>query len=395
MAFAAARNALSRALSRGAAFQAQHAEPAFAWAAGAAPAGGAGAQLGFWAAARVAGVRGLSGQACAAPGRTGTARELLRPLAPLRGAAASVLPGRAAMVVGGVRHKKVPAGAGLKAYRPTSPGQRGRVITSRVGLHKGKPVKALVFGLRSTGGRGHDGRTCTYKRGGGHKRKYRIVDFKRRHFGTWATVERLEYDPNRSSRIALLQYDDPAAGCTHTGLSYILAPIGLQPGDKVMSGPGAPIKPGCALPIEDIPIGTALHNIEMLPGKGGQMIRSAGGSATLIRKADDGYAILKLSSGEQRLVLQKCMATVGRVGNEAHMNRKLGKAGASRWIGRRPTVRGVAMNPVDHPHGGGEGKTSGGRHPCTPWGKNTKGAKTRRNKRTQKFIRVSRHLMKK
>ncbi|MCG8694150.1 MAG: 50S ribosomal protein L2 [Minwuiales bacterium] len=266
----------------------------------------------------------------------------------------------------------------LKNFKPTTPSQRGLVLIDRAGLHKGKPVKALTQGLTGKGGRNNHGRTTIWGRGGGHKRRYRVVDFKRRKFDVPATVERLEYDPNRSAFIALIKYQDGE-------LSYILAPQRINVGDTVISGERTDIKPGNAMPMTNMPVGTIIHNIEMKPGKGGQIARAAGGYAQLIGK-DAGYAQLRLSSGEQRMVRAECMATIGAVSNSDNSNQKLGKAGRNRWRGRRPKVRGVAMNPVDHPHGGGEGRTSGGRHPVTPWGKPTKGARTRRNKSTDKFI---------
>ena len=266
----------------------------------------------------------------------------------------------------------------LKNFKPTTPSQRGLVLIDRAGLYKGKPVKALTQGLTGKGGRNNHGRTTIWGRGGGHKRRYRVVDFKRRKFDVPATVERLEYDPNRSAFIALIKYQDGE-------LSYILAPQRINVGDTVISGERTDIKPGNAMPMTNMPVGTIIHNIEMKPGKGGQIARAAGGYAQLIGK-DAGYAQLRLSSGEQRMVRAECMATIGAVSNSDNSNQKLGKAGRNRWRGRRPKVRGVAMNPVDHPQGGGEGRTSGGRHPVTPWGKPTKGARTRRNKSTDKFI---------
>ena len=226
-----------------------------------------------------------------------------------------------------------------------------------------------------------------WNRGGGHKQRYRKVDFKRRKYDVPATVERIEYDPNRSAFIALIKYDDGE-------LSYIIAPQRLAPGDKVISGERVDVKPGNAMPMSSIPIGTIIHNIEMKAGKGAQIARSAGAYAQLVGR-DAGYALLRLSSGEQRMVRAECMATIGAVSNPDHSNVKIGKAGRNRWKGKRPVVRGVVMNPIDHPHGGGEGRTSGGRHPVTPWGKSTKGARTRRNKETTKYIVRSRHLKKK
>jgi len=266
----------------------------------------------------------------------------------------------------------------LKHFKPMTPSLRGLVLVDKSGLHKGKPVKKLTRGLPSKGGRNNQGRTTMWKRGGGHKRRYRVIDFKRRRFDVPAVIVRLEHDPNRSAFIALIEYDDGEQ-------AYILAPQRVAVGDKVVSGERVDIKPGNALPMANMPVGTIIHNIEMKPGKGGQIARSAGTYAQLIGK-DSGYAQLRLSSGEQRMVRAECMATIGAVSNPDNSNQKLGKAGRNRWLGKRPTVRGVAMNPVDHPHGGGEGRTSGGRHPVTPWGKPTKGARTRRNKSTDKYI---------
>jgi large subunit ribosomal protein L2 len=274
----------------------------------------------------------------------------------------------------------------LKKYNPTTPGQRGLVLVDRSHLWKGKPHKPLTEGLTSKGGRNNQGRTTMWHRGGGHKRTYRIVDFKRRKFDMPATVERLEYDPNRTAFIALVRYEDDE-------ISYILAPQRLAVGDKVVSGEHVDVKPGNAMPLASMPVGTIVHNVEMKAGKGGQIARSAGTYAQLVGR-DQGYALLRLKSGEQRMVRSECMATVGAVSNPDHSNIKIGKAGRSRWLGKRPTVRGVAMNPVDHPHGGGEGRTSGGRHPVTPWGKPTKGKRTRSNKSTDKYILRSRHLRK-
>jgi large subunit ribosomal protein L2 len=261
------------------------------------------------------------------------------------------------------------------------------VIVDRSGLHKGKPVKSLTQGLSKSGGRNNTGRITAYQKGGGHKRTYRIIDFKRRKFDVQGTVERLEYDPNRTAFIALIKYDDGE-------LAYILAPQRLSAGDKVIAAERADVKPGNAMPLKSMPIGTIVHNVELKPGKGAQVARSAGAYAQLVGR-DAGMAILRLNSGEQRLVSGTCMATVGAVSNPDHSNINLGKAGRSRWLGRRPHVRGVVMNPVDHPHGGGEGRTSGGRHPVTPWGKPTKGKRTRSNKSTDQFIMRSRHARKK
>jgi large subunit ribosomal protein L2 len=274
----------------------------------------------------------------------------------------------------------------LKQYKPTTPGRRGVVLVDRSALWKGKPEKALTEGLRGTGGRNNTGRITARRRGGGHKRRYRIVDFKRNKFDVPASVERLEYDPNRTAFIALIQYEDGER-------AYILAPQRLGVGDVVISGRTADIKPGNALPMQNIPVGTIIHNVEMKPGKGGQIARSAGTYAQLIGK-DQGYAQLRLSSGELRAVRAECIATVGAVSNPDQQNIKLGKAGRHRWLGKRPSVRGVAMNPVDHPHGGGEGRTSGGRHPVTPWGKPTKGMRTRQNKKTDSLIIRRRHKRK-
>lgn len=275
----------------------------------------------------------------------------------------------------------------LKKFNPTTPSQRQLVIVDRSGLHKGAPVKALTEGLSKSGGRNNAGRMTSRHIGGGHKRSYRMVDFKRRKLDVGATVERLEYDPNRTAFIALIKYDDGE-------LSYILAPQRLTAGDRVIAAAKADIKPGNAMPLASMPVGTIIHNVEMKPGKGGQIARSAGTYAQLVGR-DQGMAILRLNSGEQRLVQGTCMATVGAVSNPDHGNINLGKAGRKRWLGRRPHVRGVVMNPVDHPHGGGEGRTSGGRHPVTPWGKPTKGKKTRSNKTTDKLIMRSRHQRKK
>jgi large subunit ribosomal protein L2 len=274
----------------------------------------------------------------------------------------------------------------LKQYKPTTPGRRGVVLVDRSALWKGKPEKSLTEGLRGTGGRNNAGRITARRRGGGHKRRYRIVDFKRAKFDIPATVERLEYDPNRTAFIALIQYEDGER-------AYILAPQRLAVGDVVVSGRTADIKPGNAMPMQSIPVGTIIHNVEMKPGKGGQIARSAGTYAQLIGK-DQGYAQLRLSSGELRAVRAECIATVGAVSNPDQQNIKLGKAGRNRWLGQRPSVRGVAMNPVDHPHGGGEGRTSGGRHPVTPWGKPTKGMRTRQNKKTDSLIIRRRHKRK-
>ncbi len=274
----------------------------------------------------------------------------------------------------------------LKSYNPITPAQRGLVLVDRSKLWKGKPVKKLTEGVHESGGRNNYGRITVRHRGGGHKRRYRLVDFKRRKFDVPATVERLEYDPNRSAFIALITYQDGEQ-------AYILAPQRLRAGDTVVSGSKVDVKPGNAMPLASIPVGTIVHNVELKPGAGGKMARAAGTYTQLVGR-DAGYALLRLSSGEQRMVRQECMATVGAVSNPDNQNANIGKAGRKRWLGVRPTVRGVAMNPVDHPHGGGEGRTSGGRHPVTPWGKGTKGNRTRKNKRTNKLIVRSRHKRK-
>ena len=275
----------------------------------------------------------------------------------------------------------------LKYYKPTTPGQRQLVLVDRSELHKGAPVKALTEGLSKTGGRNNLGRITAYHRGGGHKRSYRLIDFKRRKLGVTAVVERLEYDPNRTGFIALIKYEDGE-------LSYILAPQRLAVGDTVVAAVAADVKPGNAMQLSAIPVGTLVHNVELKPGKGGQIARSAGSYAQ-IGGRDQGYTVVRLNSGEQRKVLGTCFATIGAVSNPDHANVSIGKAGRNRWLGKRPVNRGVAMNPIDHPHGGGEGRTSGGRHPVTPWGKPTKGKKTRSNKSTDKFIVRSRHARKK
>jgi large subunit ribosomal protein L2 len=266
----------------------------------------------------------------------------------------------------------------LKSYKAITPSLRQLVIVDRAGLWKGKPVKALTSGKSETGGRNNHGHITAHHRGGGHKRRLRLVDFKRRKFDVTATVERLEYDPNRSGFIALIKYADGE-------LAYILAPQRLKAGDQVVSGERVDIKPGNAMPLANMPVGTIVHNVELKKGRGGQLARSAGTYAQLVGK-DAGYAQIKLNSGELRMVPAECLATVGAVSNPDQQNIVIGKAGRTRWLGHRPVVRGVAMNPVDHPHGGGEGKTSGGRHPVTPWGKPTKGKKTRKNKATDKYI---------
>lgn len=266
----------------------------------------------------------------------------------------------------------------LKKFNPTTPSQRGLVLVDKSNLYKGGPVKKLTEGLTRTGGRNNSGHVTSWHRGGGHKRRYRLVDFKRKKVGISAIVERIEYDPNRSAHIALIKYQDGEQ-------SYIIAPQRLSVGDEVSSGPDSDIKPGNALPLANIPVGTLVHNVELKPGKGGQLARSAGTYIQLVGR-DRGHAILKMTSGEVRLVRSECMASIGAVSNPDQQNIKIGKAGRSRWLGRRPHVRGVVMNPVDHPHGGGEGRTSGGRHPVTPWGKPTKGKRTRSNKTTGRLI---------
>lgn len=276
----------------------------------------------------------------------------------------------------------------LKTFKPVTPSLRQLVLVDRRELYKGKPVKALTEGKSSSGGRNNLGRITVRFRGGGHKRVLRNVDFKRReNLNVPATVERIEYDPNRMAFIALITFPDGKQ-------SYILAPQRLSPGDKVIAGDSVDVKPGNAAPIGSMPVGTIVHNVELKIGKGGAIARSAGNYAQIVGR-DQGYVTLRLNSGEQRLVHGQCFATVGAVSNPDHMNISLGKAGRNRWLGKRPHVRGVAMNPVDHPHGGGEGRTSGGRNPVTPWGVPTKGKKTRSNKRTDTFILSSRHNRKK
>ena len=266
----------------------------------------------------------------------------------------------------------------LVKAKPTSPGRRFVVQVTTPGLHKGKPHAALLASKSRSGGRNNGGRITTRHRGGGHKQRYRIVDFKRNKLDVPAKVERIEYDPNRSAHLALLLYTDGER-------RYILAPKGVAAGDEIRNGSSAPIKAGNAMPMRNIPVGTLVHNIEMKPGKGGQIARSAGSSVQLVARTGD-HATLRLRSGEMRKVPADCMATIGEVGNSEHSLRSLGKAGASRWRGKRPSVRGVAMNPVDHPHGGGEGRTAGGRHPVSPWGTPAKGYRTRSNKRTDDMI---------
>lgn len=266
----------------------------------------------------------------------------------------------------------------IKTFRPTTPTRRYQTVNRSEDISRSRPYKPLVEPLKKSGGRRAQGDLTIWHRGGGHKRQYRRIDFKRDKAGIPAVVESIEYDPNRSARIALLKYRDGER-------RYILQPAGLKVGAVVSSGPGADIVTGNALALKDIPPGTTVHNVELRPGKGAQMVRSAGGSAQLISK-EGAYALLKLPSGETRRVLTACMATIGAVGNAEHENVTYGKAGRVRWLGRRPVNRGVSMNPVDHPHGGGEGKTSGGRNPVTPWGQPTRGYKTRNNKRTDRFI---------
>jgi len=267
----------------------------------------------------------------------------------------------------------------LKKFNPITPGQRQLVQIDRKDLWNGKPEKSLTEGKNRTGGRNNHGRMTARHIGGGHKQRYRVIDWKRNKFDVEGTVERLEYDPNRTAFIALVKYTDGE-------VRYILAPQRLSVGDKIVSGEsGVDVKPGNAMPLRKMPVGTIIHNIEMKAGKGAQMIRSAGGFGQLVGR-DQGYAQIKLPSGELRLVRGECMATVGAVSNPDHMNTNMGKAGRNRWKGRRPHVRGVVMNPVDHPLGGGEGKSAGGRHPCTPWGKPTMGYKTRTNKSSDKYI---------
>lgn len=266
----------------------------------------------------------------------------------------------------------------VKRVKPTSPGRRAQSYSDYEEITKKAPEKSLLRVLKQTGGRNSYGRITSWHRGGGHKRFYRIIDFKRDKDGIPAKVAAIEYDPNRSARIALLHYADGEK-------RYILAPQNIAVGDPIISGPEADIKPGNCLPLANIPLGTHIHNIELRLGKGGQIVRSAGTFAQLMAK-EDRYALVKLPSGEVRMVLLKCKATIGQLGNVIHENISLGKAGRSRWKGRRPTVRGVAMNPIDHPMGGGEGRSSGGRHPCSPWGMPTKGYRTRKNKRTDRYI---------
>jgi large subunit ribosomal protein L2 len=267
----------------------------------------------------------------------------------------------------------------VRVYKPTSPGRRQMSVADFTELTKKRPERSLVEGVRArSGGRGGSGHVTAWQRGGGHKRLYRKIDFKRDKIGIPAKVAAIEYDPNRSARIALLHYVDGEK-------RYILSPVGLKVGDTVMAGPESEFRPGNAMPLQNIPLGTVVHNVELKPGKGGQVVRSAGVGAQLMAR-EGKLATLRMPSGEQRYVQTACMATIGQVGNIEHENVSVGKAGRARWKGKRPNVRGVAMNPVDHPMGGGEGKSSGGRHPCTPWGIPTKGHKTRQNRRTDKYI---------
>ena len=275
----------------------------------------------------------------------------------------------------------------LKHYNPTSPARRGLILVDKSGLHKGGPVKALTEGKRKTGGRNNKGHVTSRGIAGGHKQRYRYIDFKRRKWDVEGTVERLEYDPNRTAFIALVKYEDGE-------LAYILAPQRLAAGDKIVAAKKTDVKPGNAMELGQMPVGTIVHNVEMKPGKGGQIARSAGTYAQVVGR-DKGMVMVRLNSGEQRYIRSDCMATVGAVSNPDNQNQNFGKAGRSRWMGKRPLTRGVAKNPVDHPHGGGEGRTSGGRHPVTPWGKPTKGARTRNNKATDKMIIRSRHAKKK
>ena len=275
----------------------------------------------------------------------------------------------------------------LKHYNPTSPGRRALVLVDRSELHKGRPEKSLTEGLTKSGGRGQGGRIAVRFRGGGAKTLYRKIDFKRRKWDMVGTVERLEYDPNRTAFLALIKYQDGEQ-------AYILAPQRLAVGDTVVAGNYVDVKPGNVMPLGNMPIGTIVHNIELKIGKGGQIARSAGTYAQIVGRDQD-YVIMRLNSGEQRLVHGRCTGTIGAVSNPDHMNISIGKAGRNRWLGRKPHNRGVSMNPIDHPHGGGEGRTSGGRHPVTPWGFPTKGKKTRKNKSTSRFILASRHKRKK
>jgi large subunit ribosomal protein L2 len=274
----------------------------------------------------------------------------------------------------------------LKQFRPTSPGRRQLVIVDRSELFKGKPVKALTEGLTKSGGRNNAGRVTAFRHGGGHKRTYRIIDFKRRKFGVEGVVQQLEYDPNRTAWIALIKYADGE-------LAYIIAPQRLKAGDTIIADEKVDVKPGNAMPLKSVPVGTIVHNVELKPLKGGQMARAAGSYVQVVGR-ETGYAQIRMTSGEVRMVQDTCMATIGAVSNPDNMNEVWGKAGRSIWLGRKPSVRGVAMNPVDHPHGGGEGKTSGGRHPVTPWGKKTRGPKTRKTKPSDRLIIRRRHAKK-
>ncbi|MEJ0061313.1 MAG: 50S ribosomal protein L2 [Terricaulis sp.] len=274
----------------------------------------------------------------------------------------------------------------LKQFRPTSPGRRQLVIVDRSELYKGKPVKALTEGLTKSGGRNNAGRVTAFRHGGGHKRTYRIIDFKRRKFGVEGVVQQLEYDPNRTAWIALIKYADGE-------LAYIIAPQRLKAGDTIIADEKVDVKPGNAMPLKSVPVGTIVHNVELKPLKGGQMARAAGSYVQVVGR-ETGYAQLRMTSGEVRMVQDTCMATIGAVSNPDNMNEVWGKAGRGIWLGRKPSVRGVAMNPVDHPHGGGEGKTSGGRHPVTPWGKKTRGPKTRKTKPSDRLIIRRRHAKK-
>jgi large subunit ribosomal protein L2 len=275
----------------------------------------------------------------------------------------------------------------LKNYNPTSPARRGLILIDRSTLYKGKPVKSLTVGLTKSGGRNNMGHATARGIGGGHKQKYRFIDFKRRKWDQPATVERIEYDPNRSAFIALVKYQDGE-------LAYVIAPQRLGVGDTIVAGKKTDVKPGNAMEIGQAPVGTIVHNVEMKPGKGGQIARAAGTYVQIVGR-DRGMVIVRLNSGEQRFIRSDCMCTVGAVSNPDNANQNLAKAGRNRWLGYRPLSRGVAKNPVDHPHGGGEGRTSGGRHPVTPWGKPTKGHRTRKNKATDKMIIRSRHARKK
>ena len=275
----------------------------------------------------------------------------------------------------------------LKSYNPTSPGRRGLILVDRSDLYKGGPVKALTEGKRKTGGRNNKGHVTSRGIAGGHKQRYRIVDFKRRKMDVAGTVERIEYDPNRTAFIALIKYEDGE-------VAYILAPQRLAVGDQVIASEKTDVKPGNAMKLAQMPVGTIIHNVEMKPGKGGQIARSAGTYAQVVGR-DRGMVMVRLNSGEQRYIPGTCMGTVGAVSNPDNSNQNFAKAGRKRWMGRRPLTRGVAKNPVDHPHGGGEGRTSGGRHPVTPWGKPTKGMRTRKNKSTDRMIIRSRHAKKK